>query len=141
MPDASGSRFWSLSGSLEAFFLATWTGQDGSKCGPRAPKKWPRAPKRPPRGPKLAFIDDFLTTQGPRSKRAVTACLLASCLYLLPRCITRSRALHEVWCPTPSRAGMQGSGTSKTSMDGKVDSPHYGGYTTHAVMNGFPRAE
>ena len=35
---------------------------------------------------------------------------------------------------------MQGSGTSKTSLDGKVDSPtHYGGYTTHAVVNGSPQ--
>ena len=51
------------------------------------------------------------------------------------RCILPSRAFHEVWCPDASRAGMQGSGTSKTSLDGKVDSPHYGGYTTHAVVN------
>ena len=42
-------------------------------------------------------------------------------------------AFHEVWCPDASRAGMQGSGRSKASLDGKVDSPHYGGYTTRAV--------
>ena len=34
---------------------------------------------------------------------------------------------------------MQGSGTSKPSLDGKVDSPRYGGYTTHAVVNGSPQ--
>ena len=50
-------------------------------------------------------------------------------------------AFHEVWCPDARWAGMQGSGTSKPSLDGKVDSPQYGGYTTHAVVNGTPPTE
>jgi len=63
---------------------------------------------------------------------------LRACVYVRPRSVPRSRALHEVRCPDASRAGMQGSGTSKTSLDGEVDSPHYGGCTTRAVVNGHP---
>ena len=33
---------------------------------------------------------------------------------------------------------MQGSGACKRSLDGKTNSPHYGGYTTHAVESGDP---
>ena len=33
---------------------------------------------------------------------------------------------------------MQGSGAHKRSLDGKTNSPHYGGYTTHAVESGDP---
>jgi len=36
-----------------------------------------------------------------------------------------------------SQAGwVQGSGARKRSLDGKTNSPHYGGYTTHAVESG-----
>ena len=46
----------------------------------------------------------------------------------------------------PPRSGMserqagwvQGSGARKRSLDGKTNSPHYGGYTTHAVESGDP---
>ena len=46
----------------------------------------------------------------------------------------------------PPRSGMserqagwvQGSGACKRSLDGKTNSPHYGGYTTHAVESGDP---
>ena len=31
---------------------------------------------------------------------------------------------------------MQGSGARKRSLDGKTNSPHYGGYTTRAVRSG-----
>ena len=33
---------------------------------------------------------------------------------------------------------MQGNGARKRSLDGKTNSPHYGGYTTHAVESGDP---
>jgi len=33
---------------------------------------------------------------------------------------------------------VQGSGACKRSLDGKTNSPHYGGYTTHAVESGDP---
>ena len=33
---------------------------------------------------------------------------------------------------------VQGSGACKRSLDGKTNSPHYGGYTTHAVESGEP---
>ena len=41
-----------------------------------------------------------------------------------------------------SQAGwVQGSGARKRSLDGKTNSPHYGGYTTHAVESGDPPHE
>ena len=63
------------------------------------------------------------------------------CLYLRPRSVPRSRALHEVLCPRPSRAGCRGVGRASDRWMARSPSPHYGGYTTHAVVNGSPRAE
>ena len=66
---------------------------------------------------------------------------------------TRHTHLHvrqsEVMIPSvvgPPRSGMserqagwvQGSGARKRSLDGKTNSPHYGGYTTRAVWSVDP---
>ena len=147
--------------------LSTCTGQDASQTAPRAPSKCPRAPKRPPvnvnfhfnvnfrscscyfndefstlQAPTLLSLMFFLTAQGQRSNHAAAARLLCSSWCKGPRSISRSRGLHEVRCPNPSRAWVQGSGVRKRSLDGKTPtSPHYGGYTTLAVRCGDPLTE
>ena len=50
----------------------------------------------------------------------------------------RSRALHEVRCPRPSRAGCRGVGRASDRWMARSPSPHYGGYTTHAVESAEP---
>ena len=47
----------------------------------------------------------------------------------------RSRALHEVRCPRPSRAGCRGVGRTSDRWLARPPSPHYGGYTTRAVRS------
>ena len=56
------------------------------------------------------------------------------------RCCMPELALHEVRCPRPSRAGMQGSGTSKRSLDGKpVLPPLWGVYYACCIKRRSPR--
>ena len=155
---------WSLGTALAGGFGSPTPAQTASRALPEC-CRWPhlgaqRAPHGPqtaPRGFQMAsstelfskhtYIEAYLSSLSLLSLSLSLSSLsllslrfsllsLRACVYVRRRSVPRSRALHEVRCPDASRAGMQGSGTSKRSLDGKpVLSPHYGGYTTRAVRN------
>ena len=68
------------------------------------------------------------------SEEALEALEFAPCLFVYPtEKYPPWSVLHGVRCPRRSRAGCRGEGRASDHWMARLDSPHYGGYTTRAV--------